>query len=156
MFLLPCLGCLGPEFIRVVAFFPALAVLPAFPEFFPLVESPAFGELTSLVATRAGTTLVDGDIQLVALNPNGLEGVKDFTGHILGQINKGVILEHTNLAHVLRIEPDFICNGSDDVPFLSPVVFSDFKAIASQVVILGEPAVVPLSTVPAVPSVIAS
>ena len=63
-------------------------VLPAFAEFFPLVERLAFGELTSLVPTLvptwAGTAFVDGNVQLVALNPNGLEGIQDFTGHVLG------------------------------------------------------------------------
>ena len=150
------MACLGAEFVGVVTFLSAFGAFPAFAEFFAFVEGPAFGEFPSLVSTWAGAALVYGNIQLMALYPYGFKRLKDFPRHILGQINKGVILEHTNLAHVFRVEPDFICNGSDDVSFLSPVVFPDFKTIAPQMIIFGKPAVVPLSTIPAVPSVIAS
>ena len=67
-----------------------------------------------------------------------------------------MILEHANLSHVLWVESDFVGDGSYDIPFLSPVVFPHFETVTPEMIILGKSTVIPVSTIPTVPSVIAS
>ena len=48
------------------------------------VKAPAFGEFAALVAIRARTPLVYGNIQLVSLYPDCFERLKYLARHILG------------------------------------------------------------------------